>query len=673
MSSVKAKIVAATGCCANILWMKSQLSDYDIHYKMVPIFCDNTSSIAISNNPVLHSRTKHIDIRFISCALEVLLGAQYTQDENFRSLLNILSNSNFSKDASKFTEIELTASMIVVNSQKDSVSPLPFFGKKKKVKSQTRNIQLTGTGFPSTSLDEGIRKSQPLPESTTADLKDFGGKVQPAEKGIPSMDSDKGTVKTMLLPEGPRGDKDSEGLKPPTDMEPLTNPIADLLGPALLLYDDEMVQKSDKDDPESSHAQEQSDESDSDSSCPDVLKKYDNILPLTERQLDKHEEAAASYADLRASDEDYYDENVDHMDQTDKLVKETMKTLDNISKARMDERAKLLKALTRVSETLEADSTLKESASIPTAPQPEVRASVKGEFGEAEPQVIQRKGKGIATGDEEFPQKHVPASTIIQYLNQEAKIKKKAEEARLLAMTKSEIIKVVYEEVEKARIDLKIVLSAKGGEQFKKIQDAEHQVHKRLRPEPIINVKIHPNSKPAILIVYRENHRRNFQVHNPFKFADFGVTELDELALRKIPKELGIQSALPAPKQAPSQSLRRKRKHMELEPEIKVLRLECNHSLPEGVPFVNNMVIEEPEYGMFFIDDFGDQAFQRMSDINKVRVDSLLTYLVMALNITTPENTRFCLKLRKLVAEHPDQEKLQSKKVKLESVGYKLD
>ncbi|GJX09672.1 hypothetical protein Tco_0199531 [Tanacetum coccineum] len=64
MSPAKAKYVAVVGCCASILWMKSQLSDYDIHYKMVPIFCDNTSAIAISNNPVLHSRTKHIDIRY---------------------------------------------------------------------------------------------------------------------------------------------------------------------------------------------------------------------------------------------------------------------------------------------------------------------------------------------------------------------------------------------------------------------------------------------------------------------------------------------------------------------------------------------------------------------------------------------------------------------------------
>ncbi|GJW80238.1 retrovirus-related pol polyprotein from transposon TNT 1-94 [Tanacetum coccineum] len=63
-TSAEAEYVAAAGCCASILWMKSQLNDYDIHYKMVPIFCDNTSAIAISNNLVLHSRTKHIDIRY---------------------------------------------------------------------------------------------------------------------------------------------------------------------------------------------------------------------------------------------------------------------------------------------------------------------------------------------------------------------------------------------------------------------------------------------------------------------------------------------------------------------------------------------------------------------------------------------------------------------------------
>ncbi|GJW39953.1 hypothetical protein Tco_0065798 [Tanacetum coccineum] len=85
---------------------------------------------------------------------------------------------------------------------------------------------------------------------------------------------------------------------------------------------------------------------------------------------------------------------------------------------------------------------------------------------------------------------------------------------------------------------------------------------------------------------------------------------------------------------------------MELEPEIKVPWLECNRSLHDGVPFVNNMVIEEPEH---------------------------VSYLVMASMVKTQENSRFGLKLRKLIAEHPDQEKLQSKKVKLEALGYKLD
>nr|GEV01933.1 hypothetical protein [Tanacetum cinerariifolium] len=64
MSSTEAEYVAAAGCCAQVLWIKRQLADYDVLYDKVHIFCDNTSVIAISNNPVLHSRTKHIDIRY---------------------------------------------------------------------------------------------------------------------------------------------------------------------------------------------------------------------------------------------------------------------------------------------------------------------------------------------------------------------------------------------------------------------------------------------------------------------------------------------------------------------------------------------------------------------------------------------------------------------------------
>ncbi|GKB01473.1 hypothetical protein Tco_0829517 [Tanacetum coccineum] len=64
MSSAEAEYVVAAGCCAQVLWIKSQLADYDVLYDKVPILCDNTSAIAISNNPVLHSRTKHINMRY---------------------------------------------------------------------------------------------------------------------------------------------------------------------------------------------------------------------------------------------------------------------------------------------------------------------------------------------------------------------------------------------------------------------------------------------------------------------------------------------------------------------------------------------------------------------------------------------------------------------------------
>ena len=63
-STAEAEYIAAGSCCAQILWMRNQLRDYGLLLTKIPIFCDNTSAIAISNNPVQHSRTKHIDIRY---------------------------------------------------------------------------------------------------------------------------------------------------------------------------------------------------------------------------------------------------------------------------------------------------------------------------------------------------------------------------------------------------------------------------------------------------------------------------------------------------------------------------------------------------------------------------------------------------------------------------------
>ncbi|XP_073137034.1 secreted RxLR effector protein 161-like [Henckelia pumila] len=62
-STAEAEYLAAGSCCAQILWIQQQLRDYGIKSNEAPIFCDNTSAIAITQNPVMHSRTKHIDVR----------------------------------------------------------------------------------------------------------------------------------------------------------------------------------------------------------------------------------------------------------------------------------------------------------------------------------------------------------------------------------------------------------------------------------------------------------------------------------------------------------------------------------------------------------------------------------------------------------------------------------
>ncbi|XP_073137105.1 secreted RxLR effector protein 161-like [Henckelia pumila] len=62
ISTAEAEYLAAGSCCPQILWIQQQLRDYGIKSNEAPIFCDNTSAIAITQNPVMHSRTKHIDV-----------------------------------------------------------------------------------------------------------------------------------------------------------------------------------------------------------------------------------------------------------------------------------------------------------------------------------------------------------------------------------------------------------------------------------------------------------------------------------------------------------------------------------------------------------------------------------------------------------------------------------
>eukprot|EP00253_Pinus_taeda_P036532 PITA_36532 len=64
LSIAEVEYVAAASCYTQILWMMQTLKGFQITCTPISIFCDNTSAISISKNPVMHSKTKHIHVKY---------------------------------------------------------------------------------------------------------------------------------------------------------------------------------------------------------------------------------------------------------------------------------------------------------------------------------------------------------------------------------------------------------------------------------------------------------------------------------------------------------------------------------------------------------------------------------------------------------------------------------
>jgi hypothetical protein len=114
LSTAEAEYISAGACCAQILYMNQSLLDYGVVLDRVPLLCDNESAVKIANNPVQHSRTKHIhishhflrdhvakgDIVLCGVRFEEKLADIFTKplDENtfcrLQSELNVLDASN---------------------------------------------------------------------------------------------------------------------------------------------------------------------------------------------------------------------------------------------------------------------------------------------------------------------------------------------------------------------------------------------------------------------------------------------------------------------------------------------------------------------------------------------------------------------------------------------------
>lgn len=65
LSIAEMEYIAAESCCTQVLWMNQTLRDIKVEFNHpIFIFCDNTSAINISKNPVMYSMTKHIPIKY---------------------------------------------------------------------------------------------------------------------------------------------------------------------------------------------------------------------------------------------------------------------------------------------------------------------------------------------------------------------------------------------------------------------------------------------------------------------------------------------------------------------------------------------------------------------------------------------------------------------------------
>jgi hypothetical protein len=63
-STTEAEYVSAASCCSQLLWITYTMSDFGEDYTHVPLQCDSTSAISVAKNPVLHSKTMRIEVRF---------------------------------------------------------------------------------------------------------------------------------------------------------------------------------------------------------------------------------------------------------------------------------------------------------------------------------------------------------------------------------------------------------------------------------------------------------------------------------------------------------------------------------------------------------------------------------------------------------------------------------
>jgi hypothetical protein len=97
LSTAEAEYIAAGHCCAQLLWMRQTLRDYGYKLSKVTLLCDNESAIRMADNPVEHSDTKHIDIRYHQQKGDIEIAYVSTHNQLADIFIKPLDEKTFSK------------------------------------------------------------------------------------------------------------------------------------------------------------------------------------------------------------------------------------------------------------------------------------------------------------------------------------------------------------------------------------------------------------------------------------------------------------------------------------------------------------------------------------------------------------------------------------------------
>ena len=65
LSMAEAEYIPACSACTKAVWLQKLLSGlFDVAMDPTDIWCDNQSCIKLSENPVFHDKSKHIEVRY---------------------------------------------------------------------------------------------------------------------------------------------------------------------------------------------------------------------------------------------------------------------------------------------------------------------------------------------------------------------------------------------------------------------------------------------------------------------------------------------------------------------------------------------------------------------------------------------------------------------------------